>query len=320
MVWKLSIGIKEEIMFTDITGKKRLKAGLHTHTRRSDGRKTPEEAIAWYAEAGYDILALTDHWVYGEPQKYGSLKVISGCEYNIEYFNPKYEVNETFHIVGFGMERDPEIPKSITDEHDPQKNDINARARSIVAGIRSAGGIAVLAHPAWSLNTPDQIIAAGDFDALEIYNSVSECGMSDRPYSGLLVDMLATKGVDYPLLATDDTHYYDGDEFRGIVMVEADAVEELGFAGAIREHRFYATQGPEIHLDRISDTEIRLRCTPVTRIVFHSNLAWTSGRVIRGDGLTEAVYTIKKERYEKYVRAEVTDAQGLMAWSNIIWA
>ena len=73
-------------MFTDITGKKRLKAGLHTHTKRTDGRKTPEEAIAAYEEAGYDILALTDHWVYGESEKHGTIEIISGCEYNIEYY------------------------------------------------------------------------------------------------------------------------------------------------------------------------------------------------------------------------------------------
>ena len=36
--------------------------------------------------------------------------------------------------------------------------------------------------------------------------------------------MLATAGVYFPLTATDDTHYYNGDETRGITMLEADAV------------------------------------------------------------------------------------------------
>ena len=56
-------------MFTDSKGIKRLKIGLHTHTTRSDGKKTPEEAAKIYADAGYDAVALTDHWKYGEAQE-----------------------------------------------------------------------------------------------------------------------------------------------------------------------------------------------------------------------------------------------------------
>ena len=44
-------------MFTDLTGKTRLKIGLHTHTTLSDGHKTPEEAAAVYKAAGYDAIA-----------------------------------------------------------------------------------------------------------------------------------------------------------------------------------------------------------------------------------------------------------------------
>jgi hypothetical protein len=37
------------------------KANFHSHTVLSDGRAEPGELIAMYAEAGYDILAITDH-------------------------------------------------------------------------------------------------------------------------------------------------------------------------------------------------------------------------------------------------------------------
>ena len=175
-------------MFIDITGKKRLKAGLHTHTTISDGRVSPKEAIRRYAEAGYDILAFTDHWKYGECKNADGLKIISGCEYHMEWLNEETGVYEIFHIVGLDMRYDPMIECN-------SQNDINEQVRSVVRQIRAAGGLAVLAHPLWSLNAPDQILAAGDFDALEIYNSVSESAVADRPYSGAIVDMLATKGV-----------------------------------------------------------------------------------------------------------------------------
>ncbi|MBO5069820.1 MAG: PHP domain-containing protein [Roseburia sp.] len=302
-------------MFTDITGKKRLKIGLHTHTTRSDGSKLPEEAIQLYASAGYDAIALTDHWKYGESYKALGLAVISGCEYDVTGFQPGSNVKETFHIVGIGMTRDPEIPRELTKD---DSKFIHERVKLIVRMIREVDGIAVLAHPAWSLNTPEQILSAGDFDAVEIYNSVSEWGMSDRPYSGLIVDMLATCGMTLPLLATDDTHYYNGDECRGMVMLEADAAEELGMVGAIRSGRFYATQGPEIHLERIAPDKVKLSCSPVEKIVFFSNLQWASGRVLRGKHLTEAIYILKTNQQESFVRAEVTDENGLVGWSNII--
>jgi len=302
-------------MFVDMTGKKRLKVGLHTHTTSSDGRKTPEEAIALYAAAGYDILAITDHWNFMPTHEVNGMTVIAGCEYDASGAEAEGGISETYHVVGIGMTRDPEIPIHL--KNDPSIP-VSQRVKTIVHMIREAGGLAVLAHPAWSLNTVEQILRSGDFDATEIYNSVSECGMSDRPYSGLIVDMLASLGVYPPLLATDDTHYYDGDEMRGMIMVEADAVEEMGLVEAIRAKRFYATQGPEVHIERISDDEIKVICSPAVKIAFLSNVPWCSGRMIRGTELTEAVYSIKFGQKERYVRAEVTDANGLTAWSNVI--
>ena len=300
-------------MFTDMTGKHRLKVGLHTHTTVSDGHKTPEEVAAIYKNAGYDAIALTDHWVYGAGGEIGGLTILSGCEYNVGGVDEWTGVHETYHIVGIGMTRDPEVPEEYVRNQDGRIRD---RVRDIVRLIREAGGLAVLAHPAWSLNTSEQILGCGDFDATEIYNSVSDWGMSDRPYSGIIVDQIASYGMFLPLLATDDTHYYDGDECRGWVAVEADAVEELGLVEALRRGRFYATQGPEVHLERISPTAVRLTCSPAVKIAFLSNSVWSAGRMVRGENLTEATYEFK--RHEIYVRAEVTDACGRVGYSNII--
>ena len=303
-------------MYQDIHGKRRLKLGLHTHTTLSDGHKTPEEALEIYTALGYDAIALTDHWIYTPADlKRDGAAVLSGCEYNI---GGNHGPSGVYHIVGVGMSHDPRIDKNAM--NDPSVPSCE-QARRIIEKIRAAGGLAVFAHPAWSLNTPEQIMAVGDFDALEIYNSVSEAGMSDRPYSGLLVDMIASVGCRPPLTATDDTHYYTGEEGRGFIMVEADAVEAAGggMAGmvqAVRNGRFYASQGPEIHLERWDETTVRLTCTPCEKIVFLSNIVWTQGRVTRGDGLTEALYTL--DPGDTFVRAEVTDQNGKQAWSNIL--
>ncbi|MBR4070696.1 MAG: PHP domain-containing protein, partial [Bacteroidaceae bacterium] len=194
-------------MTTDIYGKTRYRVNLHTHTTRSDGKKTPEEAAKIYREAGYDAIALTDHWNYGESFEQYGLTVLSGVEYNIKNTHPREGL---FHIVGVGMERDPRL-------------DDTADAQAAIDAIKSAGGLAIIAHPAWSLNTPQQIMALRGGDVTEIYNSVSGVHMSRRPDSGVIVDMLGAQGVFYPLVADDDTHYYDNDACVSYIEVAAES-------------------------------------------------------------------------------------------------
>jgi histidinol phosphatase-like PHP family hydrolase len=46
-----------------------LKGNIHTHSNRSDGAIDPADVCRRYREAGYDFLALTDHFLarYGFP-------------------------------------------------------------------------------------------------------------------------------------------------------------------------------------------------------------------------------------------------------------
>lgn len=306
-------------MFTDQNGVRRYKINLHTHTSMSDGHRTPVEAMAVYAAEGYDMLAITDHWIWTPGGEYdlqmqdGSVRhltLISGCEYHAGGGDSREGV---FHILALGCPTEPDLHVSLLDD---DSLTCIERARIIIDKIHEAGGLAVMAHPAWSLNTYEQLKATLPYDATEIYNSVSEWGMSDRPYSGLEVDELAADEVYLPLLATDDTHYYDGDQCRGRLMAEADAVDRLGLIEAIRQNRFYATTGPELLLERVDEDTVRLTCSPCVRIAFLSHLVWVSERMTRGEGLTGAVYHFKKN--ERYVRAEVTDADGHTAYSRII--
>ncbi len=295
-------------MFVDMLGKTRIKIGLHTHTTLSDGVKTPEEVARIYAEEGYDAIALTDHWVYGDENEIEGLKILSGCEYNIGGHDGEHVV----HIVGIGMTSDPQVP---ADWRNMQKT-AYAKAAEVIKMIKLHNGLAVVGHPAWSLNTPERLISLGDFDAVEIYNSVSEHGMSDRAYSDVIIDQMATAGRLTNIVAADDTHYYDGDQCRGWIMVEATEMDAQSIVRAIRAGRSYATQGPEVHIEKIAPDKVRVLCSPVQKIVFQSNTTWAKGRIVRDDGLIEAEYT--KASDDRFVRAEVTDAEGKKAWTNYI--
>ena len=285
-------------MQIDLFGNRRYKVNLHMHTNLSDGRRTPAEAVQIYRNAGYDAVALTDHWFFGEGEESSDFTILSGGEYNTKNGDA---IKGVYHIVGIGMKRDPAIRR-------------DAPVQEVISSIRAAGGIVVLAHPAWSLNTPEQILPLEGVDATEIYNSVSGVHMSRRPDSGLIVDMIGCSGRYYPLIAADDAHYYDGDECMSWIMVEAEDNAPEYLLPAIRKGRYYATQGPEIHLFREGD-EFVVRSSPVCEIVFLSNLVW-SPRVFEGESLTEARYHPTPE--ERFIRAEVMDRDGKRAWSQII--
>lgn len=288
-------------MTKDLFGTNRLKVNLHTHTTLSDGAKTPKEVAEIYKKAGYDVIAITDHWLHRESGTLDGLRILSGAEYNIGGGDASTGV---YHILGIGCSEKPDL----TEEAGPQK---------IIDEVHRCHGLAILAHPAWSLNTAEQAKVLHGVDGTEIFNSVSDAGESSRPYSGDFVDTAACQGLFYPLIADDDTHMYDGsDETKSWIMLEADPdASDAELLAAIKEEKFYATQGPEIHIRRDGD-EIIVICSPVSRISFFSNAVWAPSRCHRGEGLTKAVCHVQP--WEQFIRAEVTDAQGKMAWSNVI--
>ena len=288
-------------MYLDMFGHKRCKVGLHTHTTRSDGKFTPESAAAVYKAAGYDAIAITDHWKYHDRDEISGLKIISGCEYNHGSSNT---IGDVMHIVGVGMQTDPCIDRATASRQD------------IINAIHDKGGLAILAHPAWSLNTPQDALVLSGFDGVEIYNTVSNVGQSSRPYSGYFVDLLANMGTAYPLIAADDTHCYEGvDDCKAWIMARCDDDSVDAILDSIRRGDYYATQGPEVHVRREGD-KIIADCTPCATIDFLSNSAWVPDKMTRGKELTRAEYQIKA--WEKWVRVEVCDDQGRFAWSSVI--
>ena len=287
-------------MYTDKQGRNWYKVGLHIHTTNSDGARSPEEAALIYKNAGFDAIAITDHWQYHKEDEINGLKIISGCEYNIGGGDSAEGV---MHIVGIGMKREPQLTRENT-------------RQEVVDAINKTGGMAVLAHPAWSLNTIKDAKDLSGIAVTEIYNSVSDVGESSRPYSGYFVDVLANDGIFYNLIATDDTHYYDGsDETKSYIMVNAvsDSAEDI--LKAVSDGNIYASQGPKLYVQRVDD-KIIVDCSECVKIDFLSNIVWDDGKIIRGTNLTHAEYEVKD--FIKWVRVEACDSNGNYAWSNII--
>jgi predicted metal-dependent phosphoesterase TrpH len=286
-------------MYKDTNGDNWYKVGLHIHTTISDGFKTPEEAAKIYREADFDVMALTDHWQYHDEDTIEGLKIISGCEYNL---GGSDSIEGTMHIVGVGTKEKP----NLTLQNTPQE---------VVDEIKRAGGLAILAHPAWSLNTIDSVKDIKGFDAVEIYNSVSDVNQSSRPYSGYFVDVLANRGITYKIVATDDVHYYTDDKTKSYVMVKAKSNSTEDILDAIIRGDHFSSQGPMLFVKRDGD-KIIANCSECVKIDFLTNAVWAPDKIYRGENLTNAEYTIKD--FDKWVRVEVLDKDGNYAWSNII--
>lgn len=132
-------------MITDQFGKKWYKGNLHTHSTNSDGRLSPEEVIGLYREEGYDFLALTDHWFMGEERQEENFLLLSGAEYDVGN-NVRDGI---YHVVGIGMQKEPKLEKG------PELQE--KQAQLMIDRIHEAGGIAILAHPAWSMNRASEV-------------------------------------------------------------------------------------------------------------------------------------------------------------------
>ena len=285
-------------MVIDRQGNQWYKVGLHAHTTLSDGQKTPQQVIARYREEGYDAIALTDHWRYHPGGWCEDMLVLSGGEYNLGHDTAE----GVMHIVGFGMSRDPELTQE-------------ASWAQIAQKITACGGIAVLAHPAWSVNSPADALALPEVAFTEVYNAVSEAHQSIRAYSEHFVEQCANAGIYYGLLATDDAHYYDGsDDCKGWVMVRAEELSQESILQALRAGNYYASQGPQLYVRR-EGSKFMVDCSPCTYVGAMSNAAWEANRVERQESITHFEYDVRPG--DRWVRIQACDGAGKLAWSQV---
>ena len=277
------------------------KGNLHMHTTLSDGALTPEQAILKYKDAGYDFLALTDHWVQSvNDYRYG-MTLLSGCEYDFGH-NPREGV---YHVVGIGFATDPGIERG-----DGVKKAIDK--------IHLAGGIADIAHPAWSMNTVDQLMNAKEADYTEIFNSVSDLPANCRPYSGDVIDKCAARGLIFPLAGVDDSHWYKTEFAHGFIYLYADECSPEAIKDALLKGDFYASQGPHLSVFH-SDGTVIVDCPEedeIEIVTFFTDTVWDNNRSAVGENLTHVEHRLSGN--ETFVRVEVRNSRGETGWSQII--
>jgi len=288
-------------------GKPFFKGNLHCHTTLSDGRLAPEEAKQFYRERGYDFLTLTDHRRFSDSTHMeDGMLILSGME--ADYNLP----NEVVHLVCFGwkdsLREEPGMPNP-------------GNLQQCIDLTRKHGGRVILAHPAWSLNTLATMSGLRGISAAEIYNSTSTVPWNgNRADSSTQIDIAASHGTFFNLVASDDSHRYNGEAGKSFTMIQADVLTRESLLEAFDAGRFYCSQGPAFEQISVEDGVISVQCSPVEHIVFYSNIASSRERCQSGHGITSGVYHALDlpGRTDAFVRIQLIDSEGRSAWSNPI--
>ena len=280
------------------------RGNLHTHSNRSDGALPPEEVCRRYREAGYDFLCVSDHFLeqFDFPLTDTSAFRTEGFTTIIgaELHAPQTHLGDLWHILAVGLPGDFERP--IAGETGP---DLARRARE-------AGAFVGIAHPQWyGLNLADAL-SIDAAHAVEIYNNTCDF-LSARPDGVAILDQLMEEGRMLTGFAADDAHFHSDDGFGGWVMVKAERNEPGALLEALKEGRYYATQGPEIRDIRCEDGRLVVETSPVRSIALAGLGAKSAAE--HGDALTVARLDLAPFR-GSWCRLVITDANGKRAWTH----
>jgi hypothetical protein len=293
-----------------------LRCALHAHTTNSDGELPPDKLVRHYEWAGFDVLAITDHWVRTVVPSTERLLVVPSTELDASAgdrsLNP--------HVLAFGVGADPERP---SDGFPP--------LAETVAWVLEQGGVPYIAHTYWSGLRPEHFEDCEGLCGLEVYNAGCELEIG-RGDAGLHWDAVLERGRPLLGIAADDSHHPGYDSSLAWVWARAAERSQAAVLDALRTGRFYSSSGPLIHEIEVADDGILVRCSPATSVtllagrqrgarVNAGRLGYPHrGRIVAWNDEGEIVAArLDRPRRSPYGRVEVLDRLGRRAWTNPLW-
>jgi hypothetical protein len=294
-----------------------LRCALHAHTTNSDGELPPDKLVRHYDWAGFDVLAITDHWVRTEADGTERLLVVPSTELDAV----AGEEGANAHVLALGVEADP--PPRPTHAYEPLAD--------VVRWVLDNGGVPFLAHTYWSG------LRAGDFEAceglvgLEVWNAGCELEIG-RGGAWLHWDEVLERGRALLGIATDDSHHPGFDSALAWVWVRAAERTQAAVLDALRAGAFYSSCGPVLHAVEVADDEVVVRCSPAASVTLFAErmrgarvnagrLGYPHrGRIAATNDDGEIVEArLRPAPGLRYGRVEVCDRDGRRAWSNPLW-
>lgn len=283
------------------------RGNLHGHSTGSDGALGPAEVCGRYRDAGYDFVAISDHFLarYGFPitdtrsARRQGFTTLLGAEMHA----PATSHGDIWHLVAVGLPQDF-LPTGGGED-----------GVSLARRCAAAGAFVALAHPHWSQLTLEDGLSIDAAHAVEVYNNKSALEV-DRGDGLVLFDALLHAGRRVFAIASDDSHWHSSDAFAGWVMVRAAENTPEALLASLRCGAFYSSEGPEIlHVSREGDM-LEVTCSPASAIILAGPLTWRQRAL--GSDLTRARLPLESAK-GGWRRLTIRDALGRRAWSNPLW-
>lgn len=292
-----------------------LRCALHAHTTRSDGELPPEWLVRHYEWAGYDVLAITDHWDRTAEAGTRKLLVVPSIELDAHCGTQ----HDNAHVLGLGVEEAPALPGEF------------APLQEVVDWVTAHGGVPYLAHTYWSGLRTEQWVETEGLYGIEVWNTGCELELG-RGDAALHWDEALETGRLLYALATDDSHHPGYDSGYAWTWVRAAERTQAAVLDALREGSFYGSCGPEIHAVEVSGDDVVVRCSPAAAVTLYTGrrrgARANAGRlgypnhseVLERDG-DERITAVRLARQSgtPYGRVEVLDTRGRKAWTNPLW-
>jgi hypothetical protein len=284
------------------------RGNLHTHTTLSDGALSPSDTVDVYRDAGYDFVAITDHFRAEHGFPLADTRSLRTPDFTTllgaELHAPRTTLASEWHIVAIGLPLD--FPPAVRGETGPL----------LARRARRTGAFIGMAHPSASLLTVADAESLDAAHAVEVYNAVS--AWEDRGDSWHLCDVLLARGHRLFAYAADDAHFQPQDPpgCAAWVQVRAPSLDPSSLLTALKAGHFYSSTGPTLHDVCMAGGQVTVRCSPASRILVTGGVQ--GKQVVAGDGLTECTLPLAMFK-GGYFRVTVVDEAGGRAWSNPIW-
>ena len=283
------------------------KANLHTHSTMSDGRFEPAKVIETYAGAGYDVLAFTDHRKSNPVSSYDprGMTLISGME-----LHPAGPRGIPWHLLALGVPEDFIYPE-------PENGQAGIDA------VHAVGGIVFCAHPYWCGFTSAEVGTLKGILGIEVYNTSTR--YIGKEYNMQIWDELLDAGFRYTALAVDDMHW-EHDLFKGWTVILAPDKSPESIFAALRNGDFYASQGPSFERITLENGILSADFSPVLAAIamrrqkggYCAAIEDATGPGSENKPITHLELDVSKFQ-DNYVRIQLRDERGRMAWSNPIF-
>ena len=317
------------------------KANLHTHTDLSDGYRSQEEIKKAYKDAGYSVVAFTDHEFLIDASSLSDddFIAINGCELTVKESDAQStKTNNTLrvtHLCLYAEHPDNIITPCYSSKY--AKKFLSERTEGrihydgeyerryspdgiseLIRLSHEAGFLVAYNHPGWSLELDGRYLGYEDVDFVEIFNTgCVRMGFSDD--EAVFATMLL-EGKNVFCTAADDCHaggsqYPTGDSFVGHVMINADTLSYESVIEALKSGSFYASSGPEIHSLTLEGDTVSVECSEARRIsiLYRGRFCNTAHKNTEAL-LTSASFKLRDNTDGFRIRIE--DERGMCAWSQ----